>query len=300
MRRAHLMVMSLVAVLVGVVVVASPLFETSAGSSPPEVVLASSAAPTTATTGPATTGPAAVEAATVEAPAVPPPPASDVSAPLVAMYGDSLGLEVGTALHDQFPELQVRLSAWPGVALCDYLGRIEADLATVRPAAVVVMFTGNTFTPCARPGGREPTDVEREAQFRADLDRVATMATGAGVPLFLVSQPPLPYPFALQPDLSPVLPEVAAVERARGRDVTYLDAGAALAGPDRAWEPELPCLADEGADVGCQDGMIRVRANDGRHLCPSSDGVTASCPVWSSGAFRMAAEIDAGVRPRLA
>jgi hypothetical protein len=80
---------------------------------------------------------------------------------------------------------------------------------------------------------------------------------------------------------------------------TYVPAGEAVLDHGR-WTATLPCLPSEGAELGCRDGRIPVRAVDGAHFCPTvvraAAGVVARCPVWSSGAFRFGMAMAAAVR----
>jgi hypothetical protein len=234
------------------------------------------------------TGEAGASGADVEAPMpgpVAPPAALPVVpaavAPPVLVFGDSLGAEVGPALRDD-------------------LGVIADGAVASRAAAVVLMFVGNTFSPCSHPEGRFPSDEEREAQVLAELDRVAGQLAAARVPLLIIGEGPLPYPFALQPDLNESFRALAAQERIVGRDVIYVDAGATLAGPE-GWAADLPCLPWEATPfAGCVDGHIHVRSPDGRHLCPVDVTFPEVCPVWSSGAHRMAAAVADELSVRIA
>ena len=62
---------------------------------------------------------------------------------------------------------------------------------------------------------------------------------------------------------------------------------------DGRWTETLPCLPTEpctgGRDASGTPVNV-VRAPDGAHFCPGAPaavrGVTAACPVWSSGAWR--------------
>ena len=169
------------------------------------------------------------------------------------MYGDSLGSEVGPALVDVVGrDLDVRVQAHPGTALCDYLPAIRQEVPADPPAAVVLMFVGNTFTSCSRPGGRTPSDAEREARVLAEVDEVAAL----GVPVVVVGEGPLPYAFALQPQLDDAFRELARRHQEAGLDVRFVDAGDAVAGPDGTWVPRLPCLTTETAEMGCEAGSI--------------------------------------------
>ena len=100
-------------------------------------------------------------------------------------------------------------------------------------------------------------------------------------------------------DLNHSFADLAISEQLIGRDVTFVDAGASLAGPDGGWTWQLPCRPDETIWAGCTDGMIVVRGPDGRHLCPVDLQAAEPCPYWSSGAHRMAAVVAAVLRDRL-
>jgi hypothetical protein len=82
---------------------------------------------------------------------------------------------------------------------------------------------------------------------------------------------------------------IATEWRSRGGGVHYLDAGSSVA-PGDTYTRTLPCLDFETSAFGCEDGRIPVRAPDGNHFCPpgADATLTATCPVWSSGAYRFA------------
>jgi hypothetical protein len=70
----------------------------------------------------------------------------------------------------------------------------------------------------------------------------------------------------------------------------YVDAGQAVLDHGR-WTARLSCLPLEPCDrrPGSNQQNV-VRAPDGAHFCPVGGaavrGITGSCPVWSSGAYR--------------
>ena len=189
----------------------------------------------------------------------------------------------------------MQLQAYPGVALCDYLPTITEVATTTRPSAIVVMFVGNTFTPCSQPGGGPPNDDDRRLALRGQLDGLAGALQPLGIPLFIVGEGPLPYPFALPRELNASFADLASREQQVGRDVTFVDAGSSLAGPDGGWTGQLPCRPDETIWVGCTDGVIVVRGPDGRHLCPvdlhSADAVPVLVVRRPSHGRRVAASL---------
>jgi hypothetical protein len=129
-------------------------------------------------------------------------------------------------------------------------------------------------------------------QFVAEMEEVAAL----GAPVVVVGEPPLPYAFALRPQLNDAFRDMARRQRAAGSDVRFVDAGPALAGPDGEWVPRLPCLPHETSMAECEDGSIAVRGPDGRHFCPVPSQYVDPCPVRSSGAERMAAVVAGPLR----
>ncbi|HVM67739.1 MAG TPA: hypothetical protein VMU14_22890 [Acidimicrobiales bacterium] len=73
------------------------------------------------------------------------------------------------------------------------------------------------------------------------------------------------------------------------------------------WTETLPCLPGEpctgGRDANGTPVNV-VRAPDGAHFCPGAPaavrGVTAGCPVWSSGSWRFGNAMAAPVIAELA
>ncbi len=218
-------------------------------------------------------------------------PAAAAGKPVMLVYGDSV-LEdarsqvsyIGSAGFD------VRINTYGGTSLCDWLPQILKD-AVPGTRLVALGFTGNTFTPCMRPGGAIPDDAGIAALYRQSLDQLIPTLRARGVALMLIGSPPL-----LGLDGSTVWPvpnavyQQAAIDwRAAGADVVYSDAGRlALASPDGGWTGTLPCLPFETAAMGCIDGRIQVRAYDRVHFCPTGD---LPCSVWSSGAWRYGSAI---------
>jgi hypothetical protein len=74
-----------------------------------------------------------------------------------------------------------------------------------------------------------------------------------------------------------------------------------LIAPRGRWSLQQPCLPREfaivsdGKHVCNSSARITVRAPDGAHFCPGGwpavNGITRSCPRYSSGAYRYASTI---------
>ena len=223
------------------------------------------------------------------------------SEPLVVVYGDSLMVESGGAVSFLLADdVDVDVQAYGGTATCDYAERIEAAARERHPALIVVQFNGNALTPCMRPDGVAPRWSRVEAEYRTDTEALIDAVAPTGVPLLFIGAPPPPLDRQVNDD---VVSEVVAEQAALGRDVAFVDAGDALAGPDGGWSETLPCLPDEDAAAGCDDGRIVVRSADGYHFCPGTwdeaDGSVGECPVWSSGAWRYGSRIADAISARV-
>jgi hypothetical protein len=219
------------------------------------------------------------------------PPAAAVGKPTMLVYGDSIaeGARAQIAFIGS-AGFEMQISTLAGTSLCDFVPEILRD-AVPGTRLVALTFTGNTFTPCMRPGGVIPDDAGIAALYRQSLDQLLPVLASRGVAVMLVGAPPI-----LALDGSTVWPgsnlayQQAAVDwRAAGADVVYSDVGRrALASPDGGWTGNLPCLPFETAAMGCINGRIQVRAFDRTHFCPTNDD---PCSVWASGAWRYAAAI---------
>ena len=222
--------------------------------------------------------------------------------PIVSYYGDSIMVELGVPLRFQLgDDHEVRHQAFGGVALCDYTDTIIAEAERDHPKVVGLQFSGNRFTPCTRPDGREPTDEEYLEAYRQEATYVVDRLRAVGVTVVFIGSPP-------EPETSDAIvafdsAAVDAVSRevaaASGGWATFLDAGAAVAAPDGSWTKQLPCLSFEGPAQGCSGGLIDVRGPDDHHFCPAPplvpSGEFLACPVWSSGAWRYSARISSFV-----
>ena len=169
---------------------------------------------------------------------------------------------------------------------------VDGDSLMVAARSTVTSQLGDA----RRPGPRS------EARYRHDARQLIDAVAPTGVPLLFVSAPPPP-PYGTPHTTNAVLSQVVASEAAQGRDVTWADAGQALAGPHGGWTKTLPCLPQEGAAQGCRNGSIVVRSSDGLHFCPGrweSRGLHhGRCSTYSSGALRYGSAIAAAVEKRL-
>jgi len=207
----------------------------------------------------------------------------------VVLYGDSLAWEARDAFVTSFAgRADVTDRTFGGTAICDWLETMAADALGIQPGAVVVEFSGNSFTPCMfSADGAALRDGALIDRYRADAESVITMFVHSGTQVVFAGSPAAP-PAAGRPALNDVYERLADEHDG----VHYVDAGAAVLDEGR-WTATLPCLAAEPCEGGVDDNGApanAVRAPDGLHFCPAGtealDGVTGTCSVWSSGAFR--------------
>lgn len=239
------------------------------------------------------------------APAVPAPapatpaPAAVASAPVIGIYGDSIAFQSipwsDAAIHDR--GLRVRGLRFPGLAACDVVPSVLADLSAPRahrPRVVVVSSVGNSVTECMRTeagGLAEVNSPEYLTAYDDALRAIAEATAVAGVPM-LFTWGPSSSPFGETWDGSGHIALIAAALADEHPHLRVVDVGASVMGADGDYGVYLPCLADETADDGCVDGEIRVRVSeaDGHFHCRESEtapsGWPRPCPVYSSGARR--------------
>jgi len=208
----------------------------------------------------------------------------------VVLVGDSIAEEAAPYLKPALGETQLVERDYGGTAPCDWL---EADVPANEDDAVVISFTGNSFTPCMEDGaGGHLQGQALIDKYQADLAALVERVRESGAPVVLVGQPERG-PGADGAD------EVAGINdiyRALARDdgVSFVDAGAAVETPDGGYAADLPCLP--GEDECGPNGRNAVRSDDGVHLCPGAS--RAPCPVYSSGAFRFAGAIAEAIDER--
>lgn len=210
------------------------------------------------------------------------------SSPLVLFYGNSQGFESSTylsALVTLTTGAKVSTRAAGGTNVCDWFHTMSDD-ATLNPAAVVIQFGKNNFTRCMDDrAGRPVTGVRLDEKVYSDIKTAMGMFAGAPH-IFLAG-----YPKSRGdgPGWDYLNHLVASLARP---GVTFVNAGAAVEGPDGTYTQSLPCLTFEPCADDPGPGLNVVRAPDGVHFCPvgypRNSPTTAVCPVYSSGAFRYA------------
>ncbi|HVM66863.1 MAG TPA: hypothetical protein VMU14_18490, partial [Acidimicrobiales bacterium] len=236
-------------------------------------------------------------AAPLLAPAVTPTPPAPVppGARRVVLYGDSLAWEARgpfTAALAAAGITQVTTRTFGGTAICDWFGQMRADAAAIHPDAVVIEFSGNALTPCMKALDGSPLTTEAYfAKYLQDTETVRGIFPPATL-LFLAGSPTT-LRATLRHDPNALrLNRMYAVLSVGLAATRYIDAGAAVT-RDGASTHTLPCLPEEpctgGTDAAGTPVNV-VRAPDGGHFCPVAPpavrGVVATCPVYSSGAYR--------------
>ena len=218
-----------------------------------------------------------------------------IAARRVVLYGDSLAWEARDFFTRALASAlitQVTTRTFGGTAICDRLGQMRADAASLRPDAVVVEFSGNALTPCMRaPNGSALTGATYFQKYASDSAAVLDIFSSRHTLVFFAGAP-------ISRDAEragdPTAPTLHTLYAALARSTPYgryIDAGASVLAGGR-WTATLPCLPTEpcmGRDaIGTPVNV--VRAPDGVHFCPSAlpavRGVTAPCSVWASGSWR--------------
>ena len=234
--------------------------------------------------------------------------------PLVILYGDSLADEAVDSFVAAFarqPGVQVITRTAGGTAICDFLGEMRKDAATLAPGAVVIEFSGNALTTCMTglDGHRLSGDAywdryHTDAQTAIDIfASTGTRVIFAGSPISLRQQ--------ASGDFNGGKVNSMYAQLADEHDgVEFVDAGAAVL-DNGSWTASLPCLPGEPCTGGV-DGLGRavnllrspVDIDGGGHFCPTTkvvkNGVLEPCPVWSSGAYRYATAMAQPVLDALA
>jgi len=207
--------------------------------------------------------------------------------PRIALYGDSLAMESAPdfALIANAAGASARVRAYGGLAVCDFLRTMSSDVAAWQPTAVVLVFSGDNFTPCM--AGDPIGSPQYYEKYQTDIQTAIDIVRPYGTKVFLIGGPFDGLPAQNQ--------NVAALNRlyasvAATTGVTYVDAGQAVMA-NGAFTWTLPCLPNEPCTG--PSGTNIVRAPDGVHFCPTGqttiEGYVAVCNVYSSGAYRFAA-----------
>ena len=214
----------------------------------------------------------------------------------VVLYGDSLAWEARDFFTRALASAlitQVTTRTFGGTAICDRLGQMRADAASLRPDAVVVEFSGNALTPCMRaPNGSALTGATYFQKYASDSAAVLDIFSPRHALVFFVGAP-ISQDAERAGDRTALTLHTLYAALARSTPYgRYIDAGASVLAGGR-WTATLPCLPTEPC-MGGRDAtgtpVNVVRAPDGVHFCPSAlpavRGVTAPCSVWASGSWR--------------
>jgi hypothetical protein len=166
--------------------------------------------------------------------------------------------------------MEYRFQGYPGTATCDYLDEMAESASSFRPDVVVLLFTGNALTECmtSRTGGaRSILNGDDTIDLLAytvayEVDTAAAIdAFGPEVEVIIVgpmeTRVGRPPPALIVDDIY----RRAAEARA---NVEYLGSIEMLT-PGGVYSDELPCTFVEPCTPGTP---VRVRAEDGGHLCP--------------------------------
>ena len=168
---------------------------------------------------------------------------------------------------------------------------MRAVASSERPEAAVLEFAGNTFTSCM--DGCVAGSPAATSRYCSDLSAAIHVFAAVGTHVFLEGTP-IDYQqwVAHDPHWNDLDNAIAALAAKYPGQVTYVDAGRAVEGPDQSFVWTLPCLYFEpctGPRIGGV-GTNVVRSPDGTHLCVGQSGNAAGqvdgCRNYSSGAFR--------------
>lgn len=203
----------------------------------------------------------------------------------VVVYGDSLTVESAGAITQRItsalPGWKVTVRAYGGTAQCDWHGHMRDDRDRIRPAIVVLAFSGNQLTPCAK-GRAYPQMYGADARWAQGL----WVPAGSSAALVTIGAPPR-VGDATNTTAAEYATAAAANPRVAHRDTSrvFVDPATGVAAH------HLGCAA--GFDRDCVDGAVQVRHPDGAHLCP--DAHTVSCNPNRPGVARYSSEIAAAV-----
>ena len=209
----------------------------------------------------------------------------------VVFVGDSLAEQAAPYLAPLLGSKALVPQFFGGTAPCDWL---DKDLQINEHSVVVISFTGDSLSPCMADGaGGHLAGQAIVDKYRADITALVNEARAARARVLLVGQP-VHADAATTPVVDGInsIYEELSKDSKDGKDVDFVDAGAAVENPDGTFAQSLPCLPGEAE---CDpSGSNDVRSDDGLHFCPGSPPA-GPCPAYSSGAFRFASAIAAAV-----
>lgn len=214
-----------------------------------------------------------------------PAAASSTALPRVDIYGDSVTWEseyfMVLALSNR---ADVHIHIYPGAQICQWFGDMRTT-AAAHPSMVIV--TEGLWT---------PRDCDHtHDQFRNLQDDAGTAAAIFANTRVVFSADPVvsnSTEFVNTMGAKNYPKVLAAFRKAASlhKNATFNDAGAAVA-PKHQFIWTMKCFGNETSSMGCTKGQIKVRSNDGVHLCPVDGGQPGHCPTYSSGERRFAAGV---------
>jgi hypothetical protein len=212
----------------------------------------------------------------------------------VDLFGDSLAYQVEPYFDGFLADNGKYTSSdntFGGTATCDWLSKMAAAAAQ-RPQAVVLVFSGNAFTPCMDGAAlRSPQYYDLYTTY---TEQAIRMFSAVAAHVFLVGTPIDESSVVGWNRLDDIYQQLAQADPLA---VTYVDAGAAVESLSGGFTWALPCWSMEPS-CGA-NGTNIVRSPDGIHFCPdgtpATRGVTGPCDEYSSGAFRFALAIVSAV-----
>ena len=207
---------------------------------------------------------------------------------VIALYGDSLGSQAAEdfSYMASASGATTVLRVLEGSAICDDLGTMANDAATVHPSVAVIEFSGNSQTPCMT--GYPRGTAAYYQKYQTDAQTAINTFRSNGIPVILIGAPidAWPAPTGNINFINQIYQSLAA----SNPGVTYVDAGQSVLSNGQ-YTATLPCLPSEPCTGA--SGTNRVRSPDGVHFCPDGvvtlEGYFSVCDVYSSGAFRFAA-----------
>ncbi len=213
----------------------------------------------------------------------------------IDFFGDSLSYQASPYLASDFNRGTTVASTshvYPGTALCDWLGDIDALTTSTAPTVAVLQFVGNHFTSCI--SGYAPGSAAFIQKYASDLKSAITQLRAVGVKDVLVDvgpktdDPAITWYYALRSAF------VQVVDGFHTSSVAYAwTADKSVETQAGAFAATLPCISHEANAKLCVQGAPeKVRSNDGLHFCPTTvggaNGQVSLCPVYASGAYRFA------------
>jgi len=215
----------------------------------------------------------------------------------VGLFGDSLAVQAEpyfNFLVQAGGKAKVTDFAYGGTAACDWISKMERYARTEHPQAAVFEFIGNTFTACMK--GCLFGSSAAVTLYCSAISKAINVFLGTGTHVFLVGTP-ITQSESTSHDAKWDALNVAfaALAAKHPTQVSYVDAGKAVEGPNQSFVSTLPCLSFEPCSGPTIAGVRTniVRSPDGVHFCPNqvsnAVGVVSGCDTYSSGAFRFAA-----------